>query len=319
MKSIKFRVDGYQKIGLGHLIRSLSLAHILKTDFEIIFYCIHIPKKLISEFEKNDITVKTILNETEFIQDINEKDFIVLDGYHFNSDFQKRIKERCFKLICIDDLYNQHFYADIIINHAPLFDNTLYKCEKYTKIYSGLDYALLRPSFMKKNDTIKKVKNSLTICFGGSDIYNLTEKSLICAINSNQFSEINLIIGESNNNLINTKYIDNNINIYRSLNEKEMYNLLCRSEYTVVSASGILFESIACNCKTISGYYIENQKKIYEGFLKLNQIVDAKEFEEKSIQKAIKSLKDFEFNNLIIGKSKENLHKIFIDASTDIN
>ena len=41
---------------------------------------------------------------------------VVLDGYHFDTNYQTKIKQKGCKLVCIDDLHDKHFVADIIIH-----------------------------------------------------------------------------------------------------------------------------------------------------------------------------------------------------------
>ena len=49
--------------------------------------------------------VKKISHEEEFLDKLSGDSLVVVDGYHFNTAYQKRIKAIGSKLICIDDLF----------------------------------------------------------------------------------------------------------------------------------------------------------------------------------------------------------------------
>jgi UDP-2,4-diacetamido-2,4,6-trideoxy-beta-L-altropyranose hydrolase len=116
---LKIRTDGGSDIGLGHVVRCMSLAHMLKNDFSIHFFSLEIPKSFRNEITQNEWKVTVIEKETDFLNELTGEEIVVLDGYQFDSDYQKEIKSRGSKLVCIDDFHDQHFYADLVINHAP--------------------------------------------------------------------------------------------------------------------------------------------------------------------------------------------------------
>jgi len=71
-KRIVFRADGNNKIGLGHMIRSLSLASILKDKFKCIFITQN-PSDYLKEEIKKECTNYFILPETiNYKQEVKE-------------------------------------------------------------------------------------------------------------------------------------------------------------------------------------------------------------------------------------------------------
>ena len=309
VKKISIRVDGNAEIGLGHIFRCISLAQILHPRFEIAFYCISIPDSIKITLDQLGIKCIKIVSESDFFSRINNTDIIVLDGYKFDAQYQIKIKKLGNKLVYIDDMCNMHYYSDLIINHAPGIESTQYLSESYTDFALGLDYCLLRPSFINAIQLNKnlRVDNSLVISFGGADINNITLKTLlVVASEENIFSRVNLVVGQSYLYLDKLQKTINNLKfeiyLYSSLDENEMCYLFLSSEYAIVPASGVLFESIACGCKPISGYLIDNQYFVYNGFISLNAIIDAKDFSEESISNAIKKIqeKSYEINTNLI-------------------
>jgi UDP-2,4-diacetamido-2,4,6-trideoxy-beta-L-altropyranose hydrolase len=296
-QNVFIRADGSADVGLGHIVRCMSLAHMLKSDFTIHFCVLEIPDSLKSEINQYGWDVTVIEKESEFLNELTGKEIVVLDGYQFDSDFQRQIKRRGCKLVCIDDFHNQHFYADLVINHAPDVTKDDYMGEIYTKYLLGPDYALLRPEFLESKFYEKKkisrdIKN-IFICFGGSDSKNLTAK-ILSWIPSKDYS-VTVVLGNAyshQDKLAETieERPDLEISVKTSLSAKEMRHELEKADLAVVPASGILFEVISARLPAISGYYIDNQQGIYSGFKYLGCIIDAKNFEKEYFHEAIKAV-----------------------------
>ena len=319
-RKILFRSDGSHEIGFGHIVRSLSLAQMLKDIFHITFYSKSLPPELKKNITNLNFGSVEISSESEFLNAVQPDDFVVLDGYNFSYDFQKKIKINADKLICIDDLYNQVFYADLIINHAPGVTPEMYSAQAYTSFALGPEFALLRPSFLSTNYTRETDPSNLTlfICFGGTDFKNITPKALKIAIDSSQFEKIVVVLGAGFRDTVElnsiTKKADNVVT-YHALEEKQMAQLMFNANVALVPASGILFEALATGNKVISGMYVDNQKSIYTGFKNLNAIIDVVDFSEKEIEKGFRKIRSFENPNVIDGKSPERFQKLFCDLS----
>ena len=288
------RVDGSPDIGLGHIVRCISLAHMLKDDFSIHFFALEIPDSLKSEIIQNGWRITDIEKESDFLKSLSENEIVILDGYQFDSDYQKLIKNKGCKLVCIDDFHDQHFYSDLVINHAPGVTKNDYGGEVYTKYLLGPDYALLRPEFLEmslnKNKINSKDIKNIFICFGGSDFKNLTAKVLswlpsekfkVTLVLGNAYShrdELNKVIEESQGLEIFVK---------NSLSAKEMRNELEQADLAIVPASGIALEALSINKPLISGYYVNNQFDFYS-WLKQNELIfDSMNFKKDSFINAL--------------------------------
>lgn len=312
MKSeIYIRADGSPKIGLGHLIRCIALSHMLKNDFDIIFVSKEIPEKIKSELEESQFSLLEI-DDSVFFDLITPKDIVVLDGYHFDTNYQKKIKAKGVKLICIDDLHDKEFVADLIINHAPGVKPLDYKIEPYTQFALGAEYALLRPAFLEQAKKVRKIEKTETvlICFGGADYKNLTESVLNVILAFDEFKNIIVVTGFSYkylktlNQLIET---DKRICHYHGVSEKEMLVIMLKSDVAIVPASGILYEVLIAGCKVISGYIVDNQIGIYKGFLGLNAFIDAKNFTSEYLINSLSKIKDNSNSRVLDGKSSYRL------------
>lgn len=176
-RKIFFRADAGAQIGYGHFIRTLALADMLRDDFDCTFFTQSPSEYQQREAEEVCPLVALPSDDSkfeEFIDCLKGEEFVVLDNYFYTSEYQKQIKEKGCKLVCIDDMHDKHYYADVVINHG-LIDKKLFDIESYTRLCLGLDYALLRKPFIQASSTVKN-PNSWFISFGGTDYLNLTEK-----------------------------------------------------------------------------------------------------------------------------------------------
>ena len=121
-RRIFFRADASPTIGYGHYIRSLALADMLKQDFDCTMFT-----QMPTDYQLREVqSVCSIryLSDTdakfdEFLDKLHGDEIVVLDNYFFTTDYQRAIKSKGCKLVCIDDMHDKYFVADAIINSAP--------------------------------------------------------------------------------------------------------------------------------------------------------------------------------------------------------
>ncbi|MGF7079856.1 UDP-2,4-diacetamido-2,4,6-trideoxy-beta-L-altropyranose hydrolase [Mucilaginibacter sp. UYCu711] len=312
---VYIRVDASPKIGLGHLVRCLALADMLKDKFNICFVCLSIPDEVISTFHAS-FALKVIENESDFFSMISKDDIVVIDAYHFKSDYQLTIKAKARSLVVIDDLHDKEIFADLVINHAPGIKIKDYRYQGYTKFALGPDYALLRPEFLNsalKKRVILKI-NTVFICFGGSDINNLTYTTLLEVIRYQQFKKIIVVVGSSY--LYHTSLAsitDFRVHFYNGVSAQRMVEIMHEAELAIVPASGILFECLSAKNIIITGKYIDNQTVFLREFSKFKNVMNCGDFSSSklkiSLDIALKA--KYEPNTIVDGKSGKRMLKIF--------
>lgn len=324
-KKIYIRADGSLSIGLGHLIRCIALAQMLNQEFEIIFVCREIPDSIVDDLNMAGIKLILVENEDEFFSLISTQDLVVLDDYSFGINYQENVKSRCGKLIFIDDLHEMDFVADLIINHAPGVSQSDYRAKEGTQYALGLDYVLLRPAFIEQARKKREISGirSVMICFGGGDYKNLTLSTVKAIQPYKQFQEIVVITGPAYDQVASLKNLvskDSRIRHYHSINEEEMLALMLRSELVIVPSSGILFEALAAGCNVISGTYADNQRIIFERFLKSRAFENAGNFSDNDIVKAVNSVLSNPVNpkRLIDGESGKRILRKFIELTVNL-
>jgi UDP-2,4-diacetamido-2,4,6-trideoxy-beta-L-altropyranose hydrolase len=312
MKPIKIRVDASSEIGYGHLTRCCAMINSMP-EIHAIFYSTERIEPFVRQMCSNQFKLVSLRNSTDFLEHIEAEDLILIDGYQFDTNYFTQLKRKGAKVICIDDLANQHLPVDVIINPTPGFAARSYSSILSTQYFLGLDYSLLRSSFqtLANAKSIDKIKNSLFICFGGSDPLNKTLIAYNAALDSQNFSEIHIVLGPGYSHEVQFEDSTIPVTIHRALPEIEMASLMSQMEYGIVPASGILLECLVAKIKAISGYYIANQQFVYVEHLKLNSFVDAADLSYEAIRNAMNDVKSMNtIPSLIDGKSTERLSKM---------
>lgn len=271
-RKIYFRADASATIGYGHFIRSLALADMLKNDFDCTFFTTSPSAYQIAEMGKvcNYISLNEETKFKDFINLLVGDEIVVLDNYFFTTEHQKQIKEKGCKLVCIDDMHNKHYVADVVVNHG-LTDAKLFDVEPYTRLCLGFNYALLRKPFLQESKISKK-KNSWFISFGGTDYLNLTEKAIQAIHDDSSVDIINVVIGDA------YQYKENlsrypKITFQKNLTAEQMADLMSQSQYAILPSSSVCIEALACGCKVAAGYFVVNQQPYHDEWTRNHYII----------------------------------------------
>ncbi len=280
---VVFRADGNSEIGLGHIIRSLALAEMLKEEFECVFAIQEPSEALYKQIES--ICTKVIILplceavDTDFMYELDKylagNEIVVLDGYKFITTYQRRIKEKKCALVCIDDIHAYRFVADVVINHSGGLKEDDYFTSTYTECYLGPKYILVRPIFLKRAKR-KRAESSIAKLFinmGGADPNNDLITVLDALIFESFFEELHIITGDAyrfENELKEVAVKDKRITHYQGLSAEEIANVMQECGTAVCPPSTVAFEyaniggllflfQIAENQKDIKRYLIEEK------------------------------------------------------------
>lgn len=105
---------------------------------------------------------------------------VVLDGYHFDVDYQRALRARGYRLMVIDDSVRLPFYdADILLNQNLDAARLDYHCACDTALFLGPTYALLRREFRswhRHPHNAPEMARNILVTLGGSDPGNATLK-----------------------------------------------------------------------------------------------------------------------------------------------
>ena len=306
-------------------MRCMALGQMLISCFEIIFVCLEIPDYTAEELSKLSFQLVRIDKEEDFFSMLKGDEVLVLDHYGLGSSYEKSLKSKGNKLVRIDDLHEDIFYADLIINHAPGISPLVYKAQNYTQFALGLDYVLLRSVFLNaaRNDSAGKEMATAFICFGGADHKNITQIAVDILKEDLRFKRVIVVTGTAYPYLHALKESvgdEQRFSLYHSVDQETMLSLMLAADLSIVPASGILQEVLAVGSRVISGMYIENQKNIFANYRALNAFESAGDFSKENIMRAVSSSflhKDKAVKKFIDGKSGERLLKLFLHLSQE--
>ncbi|MFA4823708.1 MAG: UDP-2,4-diacetamido-2,4,6-trideoxy-beta-L-altropyranose hydrolase [Methanoregula sp.] len=216
MMPLVIRADASPEIGTGHVMRCLALAEAWQDNGgDVVFVSTFDSPALGARMKNEGIKIIHIspvagssgdADETARIAFSIGAKWIVVDGYSFDADYQKRIKDSGLSLLFLDDYgHADHYYADIVLNQNMSACMSLYgQHEPYTRFALGTRYALLRKEFLVwsgwRRDH-KEVARKILITLGGSDPANVTLK-VIEAVKEIDVSdlEVTVVVGGANQN-----------------------------------------------------------------------------------------------------------------------
>lgn len=272
---IVLRADGDSITGLGHIMRSSALMQILQPHF----YCEFWTKNL-AYYPTEDASQLPVVRE--FIHEnvhedaknlaemLSADDVVVLDGYKFDTSYQRILKEKDIKVVSIDDTIPYHFVSDVIINHAGGVGAKSYSCEKYTRLYLGTEYALVKPLFNAAAKPTRSSRNHIAlVSLGGADPNNDTDKVLHHLMSLSFFEEIHVIIGQANNHIeiLRAKYA-HQVFLHQGLSGNAVCKLMQKCDYAILSPSTICYEYMTLGGFVYLYQIADNQEKIKQFFLR---------------------------------------------------
>lgn len=309
-KKVLIRVDGYNKIGLGHIYRTIVIANRLN-NYDVLFVSKEEHVLGIKLLKENNYKIEFFSKKEEFEKIIRtyNPDIIINDILDTDMDYIKQLKERQFFVVNFEDLGEGAKVADIVINalygRKNFFDNH----------YWGKDYYILRKEFhqipQKRNN---EEVNNILITFGGTDPNNYTEKVLHALNNhiSNDI-QINIILGLG---CANVKKLERdakslNLNISIKHNVDNISKYMYEADIAFTSAGRTVYELASIGTPTI--VLAQNERELLHtfaneenGFLNLGL---GYTISNDTIRKCLKQLiSNYEFrNNLTNHMLEKNL------------
>ena len=198
----------------------------------------------------------------------NPDAWVVLDGYHFDPEYQLLIKEMGHRLLVIDDMAHLvHYYADIVLNQNINAEELKYSCEPNTKLLLGTNYVLLRQEFITWKGWqrhIPEVAQNVLVTMGGSDPDNVTLK-VIQALEKVEANNLHVIVvvGGSNPhvNILKKVLANTKITVCLEQNTDRMPELMTWADIAVSAGGSTCWELAFMGVPSIICVMAPNQEK----------------------------------------------------------
>ena len=211
------RADASEQIGAGHIMRCIALGQAWRDKGDEVAFVSHCEsvalKNRIVEEGFGFIGVTTphpdssdVEHTLKVLADSGDETWLVLDGYHFDPAYQKRIRDAGYRLLVIDDMNHLPFYhADILLNQNIYASDLQYECDKDMIQLLGSKYILLRREFLESRQKQKKASENaknVLLTVGGADPHNMTVKIIetLDALNKPELV-VKVVVGPANLNL----------------------------------------------------------------------------------------------------------------------
>ena len=208
MHPLLIRADASSRIGSGHVMRCLALAQAWQdAGGRACLAARFLPETLRRRWVEEAMEVRQLttlvgdaVQTLELAHEIGAE-WLVLDGYHFGTDFQRFIKNAGTRLLVIDDDgCAGQYVADLILNPNPCATRAMYRCDDASTMLLGSRYALLRREFLlarpANREYVARAKRVL-VTLGGADPDNCT-RTILKAIGSIQALTTIAVLGPSN-------------------------------------------------------------------------------------------------------------------------
>jgi len=260
-KHLIIRADATTQIGTGHVMRCIALAQAWQErrgDVTFLSHCESdgLRQRILDEGFRfipieNSYPHPSDLEKTlSVLSDEKENvGWLVLDGYHFDTAFQKAIRDKGIRLLVIDDMNHlPHYHADILLNQNIHASDLNYSCDEDTILLMGCKYVMLRREFLnyrKWKRIIPEKAAKILVTMGGSDPDNVTLKVIqaLNLINDSDF-EVKFVVGPVNPNLESIrKELSKSNFVYTILsNVKNMPELMAWADMAISAAGSTCWE-----------------------------------------------------------------------------
>jgi UDP-2,4-diacetamido-2,4,6-trideoxy-beta-L-altropyranose hydrolase len=195
--------------------------------------------------------------------------WVALDGYQFDLEFQRRVKESGASLLALDDgAQAEHCSADLVLDqNLDVTSDAYSRREPCTRFLLGLNYALLRRQFRRWSNWKRETSGSarrILVMAGGTDPDGLSLRVLAAVPLFSGEVEIDVVSGTANPTLNQLQEsagkLEGRVRVHVGV--AEVAELMANSDIAIVCGGGTLWESLCMGCATLSFARNAIQKEI---------------------------------------------------------
>lgn len=291
--NIAIRADGSAKIGMGHLMRCLSIALALKeNEKNVLFITKNDQSKVFLEekgFESILLTGEYVPMEGE-VQDTLEiiKEYqipvLLVDSYQATEKYLSLLNA-VIPVFYMDDLGRMDLDISGLINYNIYGEFMGYQ-ENYTektKLVLGSRFAPVKAAFKNTPYTIREKVSNILITMGGSDVLNIAGRLGVLLLDHlPKDVKLTLVCGrfsprlESVRKLAETATGKGRVEVLTDVSD--MWNVMQKCDLAIAAAGSTMYELCTMGVPTICCYYVENQRRMAEYFEEKTSMRNAGDF-----------------------------------------
>ena len=276
---IVFRADGGAELGIGHIMRCLTLAdQVCCMGFKILFICSPLESTIQRLIIDKGFELRVIEgdNGTDSKQCINilkgyVTKLLIVDHYSLDNLWEKELKVVVDELMVIDDLANRYHDSDYLVDSAYGRSEIDYEklVSKTCKLLLSTDYTILRPEFraMRSLALNKRVNTSsikrILINFGGTDTLNLSIPTIELLKRVGFMGNIDILISSACKNLISLTSVCSSLrDVVLHVDCTNVAELMLNSDLAIGSLGTSTWERCCLGLPCISVAVADNQSNI---------------------------------------------------------
>lgn len=279
MKKLLVRVDAGSRMGMGHVMRCLALAQAWQeAGGEAAFLMAPGGDAIHPTLQSEGLQILSLASRCGTVEDAHEAaaaasnmdaDWIVVDGYQFNAEYQRILKDAGRLLLFFDDYgHCDHYCADIVLNQNPQASEDLYPSrEPSTRLLVGVKYALMRREFRCQSPSSRDFPDTagkILVTLGGSDPENVTLKVMEALRALTIPGETRVLVGPMNANLaILEAAAGRGIELIK--NTYDLPGLMRWADMAVSAAGSTSLETCYMGLPSLLLVVIENQRSVADG------------------------------------------------------
>lgn len=215
---VAIRADASAAIGLGHVMRCLTLAEALREYVaEVVFLSRDLPGNAHRLVEACGFTLRRLPDVADWSAETDaqvsldtlptDMDWLIVDHYRLARDWQQALRARAARILVIDDLADRPHDCDLLLDQNPLApDRYAGLLPAGCQTLFGLRHALLRRQFAAARVTRRPWAGEvrrLLLFFGGGDAGNETGKVLEALLDGEGVPafadlEVDVVVGGGN-------------------------------------------------------------------------------------------------------------------------
>ncbi len=198
MSTIAVRVDASVQLGIGHVMRCITLTRMLvqALDTSITFVCNDdLPAEMAEMIQQYGYRLRRIAvpkdesaysweqDAEQTIACLSEQsiDWLIVDHYQLDQHWERELRPYTDHILVIDDLANRVHDCDALLDqnlHPSMYSRYEALVKPDCRLFIGPAYILLRPEFVKYREHRQSVERCrhILINFGGSDPTHETER-----------------------------------------------------------------------------------------------------------------------------------------------